>query len=80
MRFDKIRSYAKINISLGVLKKLKTNIDEGETGEWFQDGPPCMQALAKFGVEKKVRNETLLDMTRYIKMRYPENCRTTYPS
>ena len=24
MRFDKIRSYAKINISLGVLKKLKT--------------------------------------------------------
>ena len=55
------------------LKKLKTNIDEGETGEWFQDGPPCMQALAKFGVEKKVRNETLLDMTRYIKMRYSEN-------
>ena len=24
MRFDKIRSYAKINISLGVLKKFKT--------------------------------------------------------
>jgi len=55
------------------LKKLKTNIDEGDSGEWFEEGPPCMQALAKFGVEKKVRNETLLDMTRYIKMRYPDD-------
>ena len=55
------------------LKKLKTNIDEGDSGEWFEEGPPCMQALAKFGVEKKARNETLLDMTRYIKMRYPDN-------
>ena len=31
-----------------------------------------MQALAKFGVPKSQRNEVLLDMTKYIKLRYPE--------
>jgi hypothetical protein len=31
-----------------------------------------MQALASFGVPKSQRNEVLLDMTRYIKQRYPE--------
>ena len=54
------------------LKKLKSNVDEGEIGDWFKDGPPCFQALAAFGVEKGDRNETLLDMTRYIKLRYPD--------
>ena len=38
----------------------------------FNDGPPCFQALATFGVAQGDRNETLLDMTRYIKMRYPD--------
>jgi hypothetical protein len=66
-------AYEKNKITPSQLRKLKSNIDEGETGDWFKNGPPCMQALAKFGVEKKARNETLLDMTRYIKMRYPEN-------
>ena len=65
--------YEKNKITAKQLKKLKSNIDEGETGDWFKDGPPCMQALAKFGVEKKARNETLTDMTRYIKLRYLEN-------
>jgi len=66
-------AYEKNKITPAQLKKLKTNIDEGETGDWFKDGPPCMQALAKFGIEKSQRNETLIDMTRYIKLRYPEN-------
>ena len=65
-------AYEKNKITPSQLKKLKSNIDEGETGDWFRDGPPCFQALAKFGVEKKVRNETLVDMSKYIKMRYPE--------
>ena len=68
-------AYEKNKITPAQLKKLKSNIDEGESGDWFKEGPPCMQALAKFGVEKKVRNETLLDMTRYIKLRYPEKWR-----
>ena len=68
-------TYQKSKITPAQLKKLKSNIDEGESGDWFNEGPPCMQALAKFGVEKKVRNETLLDMTRYIKLRYPEKWR-----
>jgi hypothetical protein len=55
------------------LKKLKSNVDEGEIGDWFKDGPPCMQALAKFGVEKTKRNDTLQDMARYIKLRFPDN-------
>ena len=55
------------------LKKLKSNVDEGEIGDWFKEGPPCMQALAKFGVEKSRRNDTLQDMARYIKLRYPDN-------
>jgi len=66
-------AYEKNKITQSQLKKLKTNIDEGETGDWFKDGPPCMQALAQFGIEKKVRNETLTDMTRYIKLRFPDN-------
>mgnify|MGYP003637664557 FL=1 len=66
-------AHAQKKITAKQLKKLKSNIDEGDSGEWFEEGPPCMQALSKFGVEKKVRNETLLDMTRYIKMRYPED-------
>ena len=65
-------AYEKNKITPAQLRKLKSNIDEGETGDWFKDGPPCFQALAKFGVEKKVRNETLVDMSKYIKMRYPE--------
>ena len=68
-------TYQKSKITPAQLKKLKSNIDEGESGDWFKEGPPCMQSLAKFGVEKKVRNETLLDMTRYIKLRYPEKWR-----
>ncbi len=66
-------AYEKNKITQSQLKKLKTNIDEGETGDWFKDGPPCMQALAQFGIEKKVRNETLTDMTRYIKLRFQDN-------
>ena len=65
-------AYEKKKITPAQLKKLKSNIDEGETGDWFKDGPPCFQALAKFGVEKKVENETLVDMSKYIKMRYPD--------
>ena len=65
-------AYEKNKVTPSQLRKLKSNIDEGETGDWFKDGPPCFQALAKFGVEKKVRNETLVDMSKYIKMRYPE--------
>ena len=64
--------YEKNKSTPAELKKLKSNIDEGEVGDWFKDGPPCMQALAKFGVEKSQRNETLVDMTRYIKLRYPD--------
>ena len=63
----------KVKSLLAQLKKLKSNIDEGESGDWFKDGPPCFQALATFGVEQGDRNETLLDMTRYIKMRYPDS-------
>ena len=65
--------YEKSKITPAQLKKLKSNIDEGESGDWFKDGPPCFQAVATFGVDKGDRNETLLDMTRYIKMRYPDN-------
>ena len=68
-------TYERNKVTPAQLKKLKSNIDEGESGDWFKEGPPCMQSLAKFGVEKKVRNETLLDMTRYIKLRYPEKWR-----
>ena len=64
--------YEKNKVTPAQLKKLKSDIDEGEVGDWFQDGPPCMQALAKFGVPKSQRNEVLLDMTKYIKLRYPE--------
>ena len=66
-------AYEKNKITPKQLKRLKSNIDEGEIGEWFKDGPPCFQALANFGIEKGNRNETLLDMTRYIKLRYPED-------
>ena len=65
--------YERNTVTLKQLKTLKSNIDEGDSGEWFQDGPPCMQALAKFGVPKSQRNEVLLDMTRYVKQRYPED-------
>ena len=65
-------AYQKNKVTPAQLKKLKSNIDEGESGDWFKDGPPCFQALATFGVEKGDRNETLLDMTRYIKMRYSD--------
>ena len=55
-------------MSLSQLKKLKSNIDEGDSGEWFKDGPPCLQTLSKFGVSQSQRNEVMLDMTRYIKL------------
>lgn len=64
--------YERNKVTPQQLKKLKSNIDEGDAGDWFKDGPPCMQALAKFGVPKSQRNEVLLDMTKYIKLRYPE--------
>ena len=64
--------YERNKVTPSQLKKLKSNIDEGDSGDWFKDGPPCMQALASFGVPKSQRNEVLLDMTRYIKQRYPE--------
>ena len=48
-------AYLKNKVTPAQLKKLKSNIDEGESGDWFKDGPPCMQALAKFGVEKSKR-------------------------
>jgi hypothetical protein len=64
--------YERNKVTPQQLKKLKSNIDEGDSGDWFKDGPPCMQALASFGVPKSQRNEVLLDMTRYIKKRYPE--------
>ena len=64
--------YERNKVTPQQLKKLKSNIDEGDSGDWFQDGPPCMQALAKFGVPKSQRNEVLLDMTKYIKSRYPD--------
>ena len=41
--------------------------------EWFKDGPPCFQTLASFGIEKGDRSEVLLDMTRYLKMKYPND-------
>ena len=66
-------AYQKNKVTPAQLKKLKSNIDEGESGDWFKEGPPCFQALATFGVEKGDRNETLLDMTRYIKMRYSDS-------
>ena len=64
--------YERNKVTPEKLKKLKSNIDEGDSGDWFQDGPPCMQALAKFGIQRSQRNEVLLDMTRYVKQRYPE--------
>ena len=66
-------AYEKSKITPNQLKKLKSNIDEGKGGEWFKDGPPCLQAVATFGIEEGNRNDTLIDMTRYIKMRFPEN-------
>ena len=38
--------YERNKVTPSQLKKLKSNIDEGDSGDWFQDGPPCMQALA----------------------------------
>jgi|TARA_R100000093_G_scaffold32721_1_gene17587 hypothetical protein len=64
--------YERNKVTPQQLKKLKSNIDEGDAGDWFKDGPPCMQALAKFGVPKSQRNEVLLDMTRYVKQRFPD--------
>jgi len=60
--------YEKSKVSLSQLKKLKSNIDEGDSGEWFKEGPPCLQTLSRFGVEESMRNEVMLDMTRYIKL------------
>ena len=60
--------YEKSKVTLSQLKKLKSNIDEGDSGEWFKDGPPCLQTLSKFGVSESQRNEVMLDMTRYIKL------------
>ena len=60
--------YEKSKVTLSQLKKLKSNIDEGDSGEWFKDGPPCLQTLSKFGVSQSQRNEVMLDMTRYIKL------------
>ena len=42
----------KKQVSLSQLKKLKSNIDEGDSGEWFKEGPPCLQTLSRFGVEE----------------------------
>ena len=55
-------------ISFEQLKKLECVFED----EYFKEGPPCLQTLASFGIEKGNRDEVLLDMTRYIKMRYPE--------
>ena len=55
-------------ISFEQLKKLQCVFED----EYFKEGPPCLQTLASFGIEKGNRDEVLLDMTRYIKMRYPE--------
>ena len=66
-------AHEKSKITPEQLKKLKCTIEEGEIGDWFKDGPPCLQTLAKFGIEEQYRNDTLIDMSRYIKMRYPDS-------
>jgi len=65
-------AYEKSKVSLSQLKKLKSNIDEGDSGEWFKEGPPCLQTLSRFGVEERQRNEVMLDMTRYVKLAHGE--------
>ena len=40
--------YEKSKVSLSQLKKLKSNIDEGDSGEWFKEGPPCLKTLSRF--------------------------------
>ena len=56
-------------ITIDQLKKLECTLN----GDDFKDGPPCLQTLASFGIERGARDEVLLDMTRYLKMRFPEN-------
>ena len=56
-------------ITIEQLKKLTCVLEN----EWFKDGPPCFQTLASFGIEKGDRSEVLLDMTRYLKMKYPND-------
>ena len=51
------------------LKKLNCTLED----DWFKDGSPCLQTLASFGIEKGDRSEVLLDMTRYLKLRFPED-------
>jgi hypothetical protein len=63
------KKYEESLISFEQLKKLECVFED----EYFKDGPPCLQTLASFGIEKGNRDDVLLDMTRYIKMRYPEN-------
>jgi hypothetical protein len=61
--------YEKSTITIAQLKKMECSLNE----EDFKDGPPCLQTLASFGIERGARDDVLLDMTRYLKMRFPEN-------
>ena len=63
------KAYEKSVITPSQLKKMQCSLNE----EDFKDGPPCLQTLASFGIERGARDEVLLDMTRYLKMRFPEN-------
>ena len=61
-------AYEKKKITPGQLKKLSCELEN----DWFKDGPPCLQTLASFGIEKGDRSEVLLEMTRYLKLRFPD--------
>ena len=63
------KTYEESVITPSQLKKMQCSLNE----EDFKDGPPCLQTLASFGIERGARDEVLLDMTRYLKMRFPEN-------
>jgi hypothetical protein len=62
-------THEKSLITIDQLKKLECEL----SGDDFKDGPPCLQTLASFGIERGARDEVLLDMTKYLKMRFPDN-------
>ena len=63
------KKYEESLITPGQLKKLNCTLED----DWFKDGPPCLQTLASFGIEKGDRSEVLLEMTRYLKLRFPDD-------
>ncbi len=62
-------THEKSLITIDQLKKLECEL----SGDDFKDGPPCLQTLASFGIERGARDEVLLDMTKYLKMRFPDD-------